>query len=241
MTAAVMIERIADTSPRFKARVAGAFYSLTGLILFAVIVRDRLVVIGDAAATAANILAHQSLFFSGIAADLIGLLCYVAVTALFYVLFRPVSKSVSAAAVVFSLIGCVIQAFASVFHVVPMLVLGRAQYMSVFTTDQLQPIALLLLRLHAAAFNLGLAFFGVYCLLIGYLVFRSTFLPRGLGVLVAVGGLAYLLVLSPSLAPVLFPYIIAAGSIGEGSLMLWLVLNGVNVQRWNEQAGGKSH
>jgi hypothetical protein len=237
MTAAVLSDRIADASPLITARVAGAFYSLAGLIALAVFLSGRLAGTGNAVATEANILAHESLFWSGIAADFIGLSCCAVMTALFYFLFKPVNRSVSLLAVFFSVVGCAVQAFACLFRFVPMLVLGRAQYLTLFTVDQLQPIALMLLKWHAQAFNISLAFFGFYCVLIGYLIFSSTFLPRTASVLMALGGLSYLMFLSPALAQVLFPYILVAGAIGEGSLMLWLLLHGVNVQRWNEQAG----
>jgi len=81
-----------------------------------------------------------------------------------------------------------------------------------------------------------LVFFGFYCLLIGYLIFRSTFLPRILGVLMAIGGLGWLTFLSPSLARALSPYNLAPGMIGEGALTLWLLVKGVNAERWREQA-----
>ncbi len=82
----------------------------------------------------------------------------------------------------------------------------------------------------------NLVFFGVYCLLIGYLIFRSTFLPRALGVLMALGGLGWLTFLSPELAKFLSPYNLAPGILGEGALTVWLLVFGVNIQRWNEQA-----
>jgi hypothetical protein len=90
---------------------------------------------------------------------------------------------------------------------------------------------------HLAPFPINsLVFFGVYCLLIGYLVFRSTFLPRILGVLMAFGGLGWLTFISPSLAQSLSPYNMAPGILGEGVLTLWLLIMGVNVQRWHQQA-----
>jgi hypothetical protein len=78
-------------------------------------------------------------------------------------------------------------------------------------------------------------FFGFYCILIGYLIFRSTFLPRILGALMAFGGLGWLTFLSPPLANHLFPYNLVPGILGEGALTLWLLVMGVNVERWREQ------
>jgi hypothetical protein len=92
------------------------------------------------------------------------------------------------------------------------------------------------LELHLLGMNVALVFHGIDCLLIGYLVFRSTFLPRTLGVLMALGGLAWLTSLSPPLAHHLAPYNQALGFLGEGALMLWLLVMGVNLQQWNQKA-----
>ena len=81
-----------------------------------------------------------------------------------------------------------------------------------------------------------MVFFGVYCLLIGYLIFRSAFLSRILGVLMALAGLGWLTFLSPPLANRLSPYNLVLGFLAELALMLWLLARGVNVQRWKEQA-----
>jgi hypothetical protein len=90
--------------------------------------------------------------------------------------------------------------------------------------------------LNSYAFDIYLVFFGFWCVLIGYLIFRSTFMPRILGVLLAISGLGWMIYLSPPLAHRLFPFIAAASALGEIPLELWLIVMGVNVQRWNEQA-----
>jgi hypothetical protein len=228
---------IGETSPRLKARIAGVFYLLEMLtggfaILF---VGGRLFVSGDAAATATNILAHLSLFQLGFAANLIQFACYVAVTGLFYDLLRPVNRSLSLLAAFFSLVGCTIGAVSCLFYFAPVVILGGAQYLNVFKVEQLQALALMFLKLYGQCFNISFVFFGFYCLLIGYLIFRSTFLPRILGAGMAFAGLGWLTFLSPALAHHLVPYILAAG-IGEISLTLWLLVAGVNAQRWKEQA-----
>jgi uncharacterized protein DUF4386 len=232
-----MMERIAEASPRLKARIAGVFYLLEMLTGgFALFVLRRLGVSGDAAATATNILAHQSLFQLGFAADLIQFACYVVVTGLFYDLFKPVNRSLSLLAAFFSLVGCTIGALSCLFYLAPLVVLGGAQYLSVFNVEQLQALALMCLKLYGQCFNISFVFFGFYCLLIGYLIFRSTFLPRILGVLMAIAGSGWLTFVSPALAMYLSPYILAPGILGEGSLMLWLLVIGVNAERWKEQA-----
>jgi hypothetical protein len=133
--------------------------------------------------------------------------CYIVVTLLFYPLFKPVDSSLSLIAAVFSLAGCALGAL-SVFHLVPPYI------------KSVNPLIC----------------FGVYCLLIGYLIFRSTFLPRVLGVLMAFGGLVWLTFVSPDLADYLSPYNLAPGILGEGALTVWLLAKGVDAQRWLEQA-----
>lgn len=157
-------------------------------------------------------------------------------TALFYDLFKPVNRSLSLLAAFFSLVGCATQALSRLSYLAPLAVLGGAPYLSVFKAEQLHALALLLLVLFDQAYNIGMVFFGFYCLLIGYLIFRSTFLPRILGALMAFAGLVWLTFLSTPLANYLSPYNLASGLLGETSLMLWLLVIGVNVQRWKEQA-----
>jgi Domain of unknown function (DUF4386) len=233
-----MTDRTVEASPQFKARIAGVFYLLTfvtgGFTLFA---GGRFVVSGNAAATAANILAHESLFQFGFAADLLATACYIGVTALFYELFKPVNRSLSLLAAFFSLVGCALGALSCVFLLAPLFVLEGAAYLSVFKVEQLQALAFVFLKLNAQASNIGLVFFAFYCFLIGCLILRSTFLPRILGALMVFAGLSWLTFLLPPLARYLFPYNLAPGILGEGALTLWLLVMGVNVQRWKELAG----
>jgi hypothetical protein len=237
MDTRVMMERIAETSPRPRARITGVVYLLYFLTaVFGEFFLRGLVVSGDAAATANNILAHQPLFRLGLATGLIATACYIAVTALFYDLFKPVSRTLSLLAAFFSLVGCAILAFGSIFRFAPLVVLGGGQYLSMFQVGQLRALALVFLELYGQAVNICLVFFAFYDLLMGYLIFRSTFLPRALGVLMAFAGLGWLTFLSPPLANYLSPYIQVLGILAELLLMLWLLVMGVNVQRWMKQA-----
>ncbi len=232
-----MKEWIAETSARPRARLTGVVYLFCFLTaVFGEVFLKGIFVDGDAAATANNILAHQPLFRLGLATGLIATACYIAVTALFYDLFRPVNRSLSLLAAFFSLVGCAILAFASLFRAAPLVVLEGGQYLGVFKMEQLRALAFLFLELYGRVVNICFVFFGVYCLLIGYLIFRSAFLPRILGVLMAFAGLGWLTFLSPPLASYLSPYILVLGFLAELALMLWLLLMGVNVQRWKEQA-----
>jgi hypothetical protein len=195
----------------------------------------KLFVSGDAATTAANILAHTTIFQLGFAGNLIAIATYIAVTALFYVLFRPVNRTVSLLAAFLSLSGCVILAVGTVFYISPLVLLGGANASSAFTVAQVQANALMLFRLYGQSFNLSFVFFGFYCLLIGYLTLKSTFLPRILGAGMMLAGLCWLTFLWPPLMQLVSSYILLGG-IGELALAGWMLAAGVNSERWNEQA-----
>src|SRR3989454_8112184 len=233
-----MMERIAETSPRLEARITGALYLLTILTgIFAQgFVSGSLVVDGDAAATATNILLHKSLFQLGFAVYLIEMACQIAITALFYELLKPAGRSVSLLAAFLGFAGCVIKTFSRLFFIAPLFILGGAHYLSVFSTEQLQALALLFLKVNDHGAAIALVFFGFYALLTGYLIIRSTFLPRILGVLSVVGGLGWLSFLYLPLGYRLFPYVAVLGILGAVALIVWLLVFGVNEQRWKEQA-----
>ncbi len=219
------------------ARIAGLFYLLAllfnGGLLY---IRGSLVISGDAAATASNMLAHPSRFWLGLTCYSITIACHVVVTALFYELFKPVNRSVSLLAAFFSLMGCAAGTFSSFFYSAPLVVLQEAPKLGGFKAEQLQAMALMLTKLNVRASNIGSVFFGFYFLLIGYLVFRSAFLPRVLGALMMFSGVGVLTLLYPPLGGSLRPYT-ALAILGEASLTLWLLAMGVNVKRWREKAG----
>jgi hypothetical protein len=152
---------------------------------------------------------------------IITLACDTGVALLFYSLFKPVNKNLSLLAAVFRLI-----------------------FVAVMTVNSLNYFNLLDLFKSAhssAAFNTGygiaLVPFGIHCLVIGYLIFQSNFLPRIIGILIALAGLGYLTFVWPPLGDQLFvPYILVPALVGEGSLTLWLILIGVNAERWTQQA-----
>src|SRR5258708_30570351 len=138
------MERTVETSPRFKARITGVMYLLTMLTgIFAQgFVSGRLVVDGDAAAPAANILAHKSLFQWGFTIYLIEMACNIAITVLFYDLLRPAGRSVALLAASLGLTGCVIKTCVRSFYIPPLFVLGGAPYLSSFTLDHLKALSL---------------------------------------------------------------------------------------------------
>src|SRR5262249_11783497 len=123
----------------------------------------------------------------------------------------------------------------------PLMLLGGGHYLNVFTPEQLQALAYMPLDSQAIGYNIQQIFYAGYLLVAGYLVFRSTFLPRIVGVLLAIRGLSYLIYsfatfLAPGFAAHLVPYIQLPSGVGELSLCLWLLVVGVNVERWKKQA-----
>jgi hypothetical protein len=231
-----MEEHQVGASPNLKARFAGVFQLLEGAAsaFGQVYLLGIFVVARDPAATATNILANESLFQIGFACSLIAVGFHLARTLFIYELFKFVNRSVSLFAVFVILVGCAIQALTSLFYLAPLIVLKGVN--SEFTTGQGQELAYTFIRLNAQTFNIYLVFFGLWCFLVGYLIYRSNFMPRILGVLLMISGLGWMTQLFPPLARQIFPLIATASALGEIPLMLWLLVKGVNAQRWKEQA-----
>ena len=223
-------------SPNLKARFAGVFQLLEGAAsaFGQIYLLNIFVVARDAAATATNILANESLFQIGFACSLIAVGFHLARALFIYELFKYVNRSASLFAVFVILVGCAIQALTSLFYLAPLIVLKGVT--SEFTTGQVQELAYTFIRLNAQTFNIYLVFFGLWCFLVGYLVYRSNFMPRILGVLLMISGLGWMTYLFPPLARQIFPLIAIASALGEIPFMLWLLVKGVNAQRWKEQA-----
>lgn len=194
----------------------------------------KLFVPGNAAATAANVIAHPALYWIAFSGYILMAVTYIGVTALFYQLFRPVNKSVSLMAAFFSIVGCAIVALSAAFFVAPSLLL-TGQFASVFSAAQIQAQSYMFLRLFTECFNISFVFFGFYCLLIGWLVYKSTFIPAIFGVLMMITGCGWLTFLSPPFVAMLQPWIVAGG-LGELALTLWLLVRGVNTERWMQMA-----
>lgn len=227
-----------EISPRFLARMGGACWLICFLTsIYPLLVSGRLIVRRDAAATAANLLAHEAFFLSGSALLLVSTAFYVGATLFVYDLLKPVNRSLSLLAAFFSLVGCAVGAMSCLFNFAPFVLLKGTPYLSVFTNAELQALAYAFLALRVQANDIGLFFFGLHCLGVGYLIVRSTFLPRPVGLLMLLAGLGWLTFLWPPLARNLAPFNMLPGAVGELSLILWLLVKGVNVARWNEQAG----
>ena len=228
----------AEVSPRIKARIARVFELLEGFTSAGgqVVILGSLVVVGNATTTAANILAHEQLYRLGFSFSIIGTVFHIIWGLLFYELCKPVNRTIALLALCVILVGSAMQALIGLLYLAPLLVLHGGSALSAFTTQQAQALAFVFLKLNAAAFNIDLVFFGLWCVVSGYLIFRSTFLPRILGVLLVIDGLGWMLYLLLPLAQHLFPFIAVASGLTEIPLMFWLIVAGVNDERWKEQA-----
>ena len=241
-----MEEYHVEASPRLLARIGGVLYLIIIVLgLFGqAAVRDRIVVAGDAAATAANIRALESLWRFGIAAEFVLLTCAISLTLILFVLLRRVSSELALLAVFFNLVSLAVEAAAALYLVAALFPLSNAGYLGAFQPEQLYAMASLSVQTHAYGFGVGLIFFGCECLLLGYLIFRSGFLPKAIGLLMQIAGLCYLtnsfaLLLAPDFASRIFPAILVPAFVGEASLCLWLLVKGVNVEKWTLRAGAQ--
>src|SRR5437899_4761255 len=240
---AEMTTRTIEQSPQLYARIGGVLYLIIIVVgLFGeAFVRDRLIVSGDATATAVNIMSHELLWRFHIAAELFLLICAVALLLIVFALLIPVSRDLALLAVFFNLVSIGIEAATTMYLLEALFPLGNAGYLKAFTPEQLYAMASLSLKSHGYGFGVSLLFFGCFCLIVGYLIFRSGYLPKTIDVLMQIACGCYLhnsfgLILSAAVANRLFPAILVPAFIGEVSLCLWLLVKGVNVQRWKEQA-----
>lgn len=229
-------------SPRFLARMAFVLGLLEGTthVWGQLQIPGRLVVSTDAAATAANILGNEPLWRLGLLLSVLAVAFNAARTVVVYVLFRPVGTIISLLIAFFGVLAIGLQATSILFELPVWVVLENGKDFGGFNAEQLQSLTLILLRWNGQVSNLYLAFFGLCCMLVGYAIYRSTFLPRILGVLVAMAGVGYATYFWPPLANALFPYNLALGA-GELVLGAWLLFVGVDSERWTEQARATRH
>jgi uncharacterized protein DUF4386 len=244
MSAVVIQSEIRMTSsgmsPKTLARIGGALYVfiIVAGIFGELFVRDALIVSGNAAATAANVAAHEGLWRLGIAGDLAMHIADLPLLVILYVLMRPVNRELALLVLLFDAVQSAVLIASKMNLLMPLFAAGEAGYLKAFTPEQLQALSYLSMRMDSHGFGFGLIFFGCGCLVLGWLIRRSGYLPWILGALIQLAGVCYLvnsfaLILAPSLAGALFPAIMLVPFVGETSLALWLLIKGVDIPRWN--------
>ncbi len=233
-----MTTRSAEISPLVLARVTGFLYLLLlPLGIFGMSSSTALVVPGDAATTVNNILASESLFRLAIVSALLVQVVNIFVVLGLYQLLKPVNKNMAVLMVIFLLLGVPIAMLNELNSAAVLLLLNGAASSAAFTSQQVQSLAPLFIGLHQAGIQIAGIFWGVWLLPMGYLVFKSGFLPRILGLLLVLGGLGYLF---DSFAFFLFPGLHVTVAqftfVGEVLLPLWLLIKGVNAAKWEKRA-----
>lgn len=230
-----------NTSPLLLARTAGFFYLIiiaTGLFT-ELGVRGRVIVSGDPAATAQNILANETLYRLGLISELVTILSAALVLALLYGLLRPASVGLARLALIVNTVAIAGELISILFHYAPLVYL-HAAYADV-NAEAMQALAYAALRLQSAGYDLSLTFFAVFCVAVGCLIYKSGYLPRLIGVLMVIAGLCYAAnsvigFVTPPIRVAMLPWILLPCLIGEACLTLWLLLVGVNVEKWKQRA-----
>jgi hypothetical protein len=226
---------IETASPSRTARAYALFFLTTlicGIIAQGVIA-ERLIAGGDAAKTAANILANGGLYRAGFSLYMIEMLAQITQALLLYELLKPVNRTVARVAVVFGVTGCGIKIFARLFYYAPLLFLASPAMMA---DGSAQSLSMAMLKLNDQGAAMALLIFGFGTLLEGWLLLHATFVPRFIGVLAVLGGLCWLTFLWPPLGMQLFMVSALIGLVGSVVTIGWFLIRGVDDERWREQA-----
>ena len=201
-------------------------------------VPSKLIVATDAAATARNVLTMNWMFRLGFASYLIEATCDIALGLIFYALLRPVQRDLSLLAAFFGLVSTALFAVGEIFYFAPASILSGADYLKTFSPEQLNTVTLLSFRLYARIAGMFMVFYGIAAILRGYLIYRSGYLPRALGVLLGIAGAGFVartftLVLAPAYSSEL---LLAPMFLAMASLTGWLLVKGVDVAKWEAAA-----
>ena len=236
-----------ETSPQLYARIAGALYlAVIALGIFAEgYVINHLVVSGDTATSAQNILASATLWNLSAFANMMLVLCVVPLSWLLYLLLRPANRNLIVLAVFFNLLSLAIEIISKLFQLLVKPILTSTSMAKAFEPTQLHALANFALRSHDIAFNIALILFGATCVIYGYLIFTSGYLPKFVGVLMQIAGVCYLIacfsaLFAPSVANRIYPFILLPSLVGELSFCLWLLVKGVNLAKWNDKLNSTS-
>lgn len=237
------MDSITGAPPRTLARTAGALY-LVNIVLgaFAIGLVPSMLIVPDLAQTAHNIQTHETLYRLSLAAHVMVTLTNVPMALLFYELFKVVNRRLALLDVFCTLVATAIETAGIVNEFAPLALLHNKDYANALSPAQMQALQHLPGDLTSIDYSIYGIFYGFDILCVAYLVRRSTFLPTFISALLAIDALAYLVggftnMIAPGVASDLSPWIQIPAPLGEGSLCLWLLIAGVNVQRWREQAG----
>jgi hypothetical protein len=229
-------------SPRRLARTAGALY-LVNIVLgaFAIGLVPAMLIVPDLEATARNIQAHELLYRLSLAAHLVVTLTNIPMAVIFYDLFKVVNRRIALLDMCVTLVATAIEAAGLPGQFTPLVLTGSTHYAGALPAAQMHALGHLAVDLSPVDYSIYGVFYGFDIGCVAYLVLKSTFLPRAIGVLLAVDALAYLAygfthILAPGFAASMVPWINLPAPLGEGSLCLWLLIAGVNAERWQQQA-----
>lgn len=232
-----------ETSPQVYARIGGIAYLIIIVAgaMGEIFIRNKIVVPGDDLATTRNIIASPTLWRVGIFGDLVMHVFDLVLGIVYYTLLKRVNKSLALLSLMFGLIQTAVLVANKMNLMIPLFLLEDSSYLKAFNPQQLQALSALSIQTHEYGFGFGLIFFGFECLIDGYLIFKSEFLPKFLGVFIFIVGICYLvntflLIFNPKLEGALFssvfgPLIL----IGELSVCLWLLIKGVNLKKWEQR------
>jgi hypothetical protein len=238
-----LTNQTAERSPRAMARLAGFLYLLIVVcsgFSFGY-VRTTLIVPGDATATMSTIMAAEGLFRLGIAADAVVFLTEIMLLAILYTLLKPVSKTLSLAAAYARLAMTVMQGMNLLNYCFVLLLVSGASYLTVFEPDQLHALVLLFLNAYDAVALIWALFFALHLLVLGYLVYKSGYIPKVLGIMLVVASCGYFIdsfgtVLVPQYAELYASVVVLTAIVGELPLAFWLLIKGINVEQWKKRA-----
>jgi general stress protein CsbA len=225
-----------EPRPRITARFIGILLLLmiAGGVFAQGYVSNRLVIPSDAPLTAKNLLANRGLFQLSFTVYLVEMASQIAATALFYALLSPVNRPIALVAAFIDVAASIIKTFSRVFYITPLFLLSGNNALSAFNADQLRALTMLLLRINDRGAGIAVAFFGISGLLNGYLIFRSAFLPRALGILWMCSSIGWLRYFYPPLRFPSFTFIAVFSLLVCAAQIFWLIVYGVDEEKWKD-------
>jgi hypothetical protein len=226
-------------SPQLYARIGGILYLILIVVgMFSVIfIRDRLIVSLNVEATANNIRNSELLWRTGIVCDVVMHLLDIPIMLIIYTLLKPTNRTIALLALLFNLVQTAVLVANKLNLLMPLFLLANDDYLKSFDVNQLHTLTYISLKAHDFGFGLGLIFFGFVCLINGYLIIKSGYLPKVIGIMLQIAGVCYLinnftLILNPSLANKIFPFLMIPVFIAETTFALRLTIKGVDLNKW---------